>query len=273
MGTLPEKPVSEKADLEKAVSERPSDENLPEVVTSRPLHVDSSPQLATAEKADYDWQTADRDKYPVIFDSTPKFPDDGSNPKIPDDTPIATWSSADGNTITTQTTLVPWDSLKAGSSPGTPPPKEDENPHRICGLRRRAFFITLTLATLIILAASIAGGIAGSRAHSSPQPSPPLFLNNGTAPRGLAFQAFSEPHYGGNATKVMQEEGFFDIGERRSYVWLPDDTRCCLTFCKDKETSVGWWCATRYRANASDVFSRVYIWCGGNDGVKNETCS
>ncbi|KAK0617616.1 hypothetical protein B0T14DRAFT_388682, partial [Immersiella caudata] len=101
-------------------------------------------------------------------------------------------------------------------------------------------------------------------------PPPPLFLNNGTAPGGLAFQAFSEPQYSGTATPIMQEEGFFDIGERRSYVWLPDDTRCCLTFCKDRTTSTGWWCATRYRPNASDVFSRVYIWCGGNDGIKNE---
>jgi hypothetical protein len=249
-------------------AEKASDENLPEVITSPPLQVDSSPQLATVEKADYDWHTGGRDKYPAVFDSTPKFPDDATA-KTPDDTPIATWSSADGNTITTQATLVPWDSLKAGSDTGTPPPVSPNEP-RICGLRRRTFFVTLTIAALIILAASIAGGIAGNR--SSPPP-PPIFLNNGTALPGLAFQAFSEPQYGGNATKVMQEEGFFDIGERRSYVWLPDDTRCCLTFCKDNTTSVGWWCATRYRPNASEAFSRVYIWCGGNDGVKNETCS
>jgi len=256
----------------------PQDENLPEVVTSRPLQVDSSPQLASAEKADYDWKTSDREKYPVIFDSTAKFLDDGTAKTPLDDTPIPS-PTTDGNTVTTQTTLVssPWERRPGAGSTSTDHTPPKPSPRRICGLRRRPFFITLTLTTILILAASIAGGIAGSRAansHKSPPPPPPLFLNNGTAPPpGLAFQAFSEPQYNGTATAIIQEEGFFDIGERRSYVWLPDDTRCCLTFCKDRETSTGWWCATRYRANASDVFSRVYIWCGGNDGVKNETCS
>ncbi|KAK0640630.1 hypothetical protein B0T16DRAFT_379020, partial [Cercophora newfieldiana] len=114
-----------------------------------------------------------------------------------------------------------------------------------------------------------------SRSTSQPlaSPTPQNFLNNGTAPPGLAFQAFSQPAYLGTATAVIQEEGFFDIGQRRSYVWLPDDTGCCVTFCKDKTTATGWWCKARYRTNATGVFSRVYIWCGGIDGVKNGTCS
>ncbi|KAI9889437.1 MAG: hypothetical protein M1814_005300 [Vezdaea aestivalis] len=43
-----------------------------------------------------------------------------------------------------------------------------ENPprHRICGIRRRAFWSTVVLAMLIVLGAAIGGGVAGSRPQS-----------------------------------------------------------------------------------------------------------
>jgi len=254
----------------------PPDENLPEVVPPRPVEVgrDSSPQVVAIKKAEYDWQTSERDKYPVVFDTAPKLPDDATPKPIYGTTYPQTWSpGTEVNTATTQSTAVPWESLPAGSNnPPSQPPKAQR---RICGLRRRVFFIIITVATLVVLGAAIGGGIGGTRSASQPTtlPVPQRFLNNGTAPQGLAFQAFSEPSYMGNATVIIQEEGFHDIGARRSYVWLPDDTKCCLTFCANMTTSTGWWCDARYRANASGVFSRVYIWCGGNDGVKNETCS
>ncbi|KAK0707329.1 hypothetical protein B0H67DRAFT_470030, partial [Lasiosphaeris hirsuta] len=101
----------------------------------------------------------------------------------------------------------------------------------------------------------------------------PLFLNNQSSPAGLAFQAFSAPSYQGSYTPIIYEEGFHDFGfGAKSYVWLPNGTDCCITFCADKVTAVGWWCNPRYRTNASEPFPRVYVWCGRQDTAANETC-
>jgi len=52
------------------------------------------------------------------------------------------------------------------------------------------------------------------------------------------FQGFSSPSYLGSATPIIQNKGFHDLNiSAQSYVWLPDSTECCLTFCTNKTTA------------------------------------
>jgi len=291
----------------------PADENLPEVVQPRPFEAepDASPQVASADNV---WTPSERDKYPVLYDPSPKLQvvDDEPAPKVED------------NGIIPQVQ----ETLPAGAPP---PPENAPAPERkICGLRRRIFFILAAIISIILLGAIIGGAVGGSLSNNSSSqtqnapkpgsdsagaqdPPPPTTsgsssssssssssaatgttattssstsqpaptgtslptLNNSTAPnQGLAFQGFSSPSYLGSATRIIKEEGFHDLNiSARSYVWLPDGTECCLTFCANRTTATGWWCDPRYRPNPEGSFARVYIWCGGNDGVKNQTCS
>lgn len=102
---------------------------------------------------------------------------------------------------------------------------------------------------------------------SSSLPTPTVeFLNNQTGLMGLAFQGFGEANYLGKPTDIIRTEGFYDFDhDLKSYVWLPNNTDCCVTFCADKETSVGWRCQMRYRAKTEDGtgFPRINIWCTG----------
>jgi len=286
---------------------KPLDENLPEVVPAVPNqphstlepvvhHVfDSTPQaLSEQELAEKGLESHERDKYPAIYDNAPMLPHEVS--------PTGqAWVAGDPPSALTQTTRSsPWEQLPAGGDAETSDPRDQppaEDPKRICGMSRRNFVIAAIAAILVIIAAAVGGGVGASRSSGSspspvttPMPTPipiPLptptptstpdaqkFLNNGTAPRGLAFQGFTGLNYTGNATNVIQDEGFHDLNiEARSYVWLQDDTNCCLTFCKGLKNDTGWWCNTRFRTNATAEFDRIYIWCGGNDGIKNTTCS
>ncbi|KAK0647031.1 hypothetical protein B0T16DRAFT_414605 [Cercophora newfieldiana] len=284
----------------------PPDENLPEVVQPRPIEAEqnASPQVAATNDA---WYGSDRDKYPALYDTSPKLVDDGT-------------LKLQENTVSPQT---PREFPSAGSNalPNHPSePLKSESERTICGLRRRTFFIILAIISVLLLGAIIGGAVGGSLSNksssqttsppasagsdsqgspstissasssssspstttsstsSSSQPSPTgtqlPTLNNSTAPKGLAFQAFSSPSYLGSATPIVQNEGFHDLNiSARSYVWLPDGTECCLTFCANRTTATGWWCNPRYRPDPPEAFARVYIWCGGNDGVKNRTCS
>lgn len=290
---------------------KPLDENLPEVVpavlnqphsTLEPvLHpvLDSTPQaLSEQELAEKGLQSIERDKYPAVYDNAPMLPHDGSPTQ-------QAWVAGDPPSALTQTTRSsPWEQLPAGGDAETSDPRDQppaEDPKRICGMSRRSFIIVAIIAIVVIIAAAVGAGVGATRGSgSSPPPAPvttptstptltpiplptptttpapgaPRFLNNGTAPRGLAFQGFTGLNYTGNATNIIQDEGFHDLNiEARSYVWLQDDTGCCLTFCKGRGNDTGWWCNTRFRANATGEFDRIYIWCGGNDGIKNTTCS
>jgi len=293
---------------------RPPDENLPEVVPSRPPVEDASPQVLSDEQA---WQreALGGDKYPVVYDDAPKLFDDGTI-KGQDEHELPQAWSPDASAGT-----APWESLPPVAAAGAPGGSEAAEERRIWGVKRRVFVILAVLAGVILLAAIIGGAVGGSMANksdksvsgdaslqelpsvssssltrppttspssssSSPSTSPTstssppspssttTTLNNSTAPKGLAFQAFASPSYLGTATPIIQAEGFHDLNmSARSYVWLPDGTQCCLTFCADRTTATGWWCDPRYQTSSSAVFGRVYIWCGGNDGTKNETCS
>ncbi|KAK0624222.1 hypothetical protein B0T14DRAFT_517689 [Immersiella caudata] len=293
----------------------PPDEHLPEVVPARPFEADheSSPQVVSHLQN----EASERDKYPVVYDTSPKlFDDTAVTPVNKQDHAIPqTWTPSDATAPTPITT--PWEPLPAGAPGAADPTKPPGDERRICGLQRRTFFIAAIITSILLLAAIIGGAVGGSLSNksstqsapqdASQQTSPPgttpstssppspttspssatssssssstptptvLTLNNSTAPRGLAFQAFQSPEYLGAATPIIQAEGFHDLNiTANSYVWLPDGTECCLTFCANRTTATGWWCNRRFQTESSGPFGRVYVWCGGNDGVKNVTCS
>jgi hypothetical protein len=117
---------------------------------------------------------------------------------------------------------------------------------------------------------------SGSTTTSSSEPSPtPTFLNNQTGPVGFGFQGFSGKNFSGNVTPIYRDEGFVDFGfDVWSYVWLPNTTSCCITFCEDQHNATGWRCQIRKQKEASDPFPRIYIWCDpGLVGKANNTCS
>jgi hypothetical protein len=73
---------------------------------------------------------------------------------------------------------------------------------------------------------------------------------------------------------VINQTGFYDLGfEANSYVWIPGNTGCCITFCANTTTAFGYWCQTRYQPKASGSFPRLYVWCGDDKKNANETCS
>lgn len=93
----------------------------------------------------------------------------------------------------------------------------------------------------------------------------PICLNNSTYPGGFAFQAFSDRDYGGGASPVIRDDLFTDLDfTASSYVWIPNSTDCCVTFCANKTSSgwIGWWCQERRQPNASHLFERIYVGCG-----------
>lgn len=250
-----------------------ADEGLPEVVT------DTSPQaLSTVEAQSRHHQVDERDKYTVFYDDAPKFFNTSPGHLEP---PQATDRSPDGS--------VPWEPLAAGD--GSLGSREINSQKavaepRICGFRRKPFFLVLAVALIVVAAAvggGVGGGIAAARARgetTSDMPgspdSSPSFLNNETGPIGFAFQGFSGVNYTGKATKLFREEGFFDLGiDCLSYVWLPNTTDCCVTFCADQHNAAGYICQARKREQASGPFPRIYIWCDQNVAVTkaNNTCS
>jgi len=117
-----------------------------------------------------------------------------------------------------------------------------------------------------------------SQAPSTPTAAAPAptqtFLNNQTiSNHGFAFQGFSDTNYQGKATKIIQDNGFLNLPfDCSSYVWLPGDTDCCITFCNSPTEAGGWWCDQRYRAQASGSFPRIWIGCG-KDAHKEHACS
>lgn len=103
------------------------------------------------------------------------------------------------------------------------------------------------------------------------------FLNNQTVPsRGIAFQAFSGFNYTGEATEIYTGEGFADLGlDAKSYVWIPNTTKCCVSFCQNTTKTTQFWCDERYRPEVSKTFPRVGLLCGPNidTGSKTQPCS
>lgn len=98
---------------------------------------------------------------------------------------------------------------------------------------------------------------------SSPPTTATDFLNNRT--QDFEFQAFEVPNYEGRATDIFQAQGHFALEfNASSYVWQPNGTRCCVTFCQ-RAAWVGWWCQPRYQPRSSGAFDTVYIGCSGEE--------
>lgn len=95
---------------------------------------------------------------------------------------------------------------------------------------------------------------------------------------GFGFQGWEKANFTGEHTQIYTEEGFFDLPvDVISYMWVRNETDCCITFCEDKKTSNGYRCEPRKRIEAEGAFSRIHIWCGGWDletvEKNNEKCS
>lgn len=127
-------------------------------------------------------------------------------------------------------------------------------------------------------AAAAETGTATATETASEVPSAtPQFLNNGTVLlETFAFQGFSEQEYLGNVTEMYTEErGFnFDFGIA-SYVWAPQGTGCCVSYCMNATSQgmVGWGCSARKQPKSSDEFRRIFIWCGEKHSQENAICS
>jgi hypothetical protein len=72
----------------------------------------------------------------------------------------------------------------------------------------------------------------------------------------------------------MSDEGGHDIGfNATSYIWLPHDkpSKCCINFCGDEHTYLGWYCDARRQNATLDAigFRRVFIWCGRGTNNNN----
>lgn len=67
----------------------------------------------------------------------------------------------------------------------------------------------------------------------------------------------------GSATDIYNTEGFFNLSmNASSYVWIPNDTDCCVVFCQSKANTTQWWCRERFQPEASREFSRLGVLCG-----------
>lgn len=274
----------------------PADENLPEVVP------DSSPQALTSRDAylahghlgekdpKYVAETApnpeERDlKYAAVEgDAPPGSPGlvKGEDGVWRPAAPVSALSPTDTYAVTPDGTQGGPGAAGAAAEEG----RAGEGPAKgakVCGLKRRTFWIVLGVAIVVVLAA-IGGGVGGglsSRNSSSSgadkgkaenedkdkdEPDDENFLNNGTVPeRGFAFQAFSHADYGGEAGDILTSEGFHDLGFKLlSYVWEPNDTGCCVSFCRNSSVSDNFWCQPRMRdrIEAEEGFPRMGIICG-----------
>ncbi|KXX82749.1 Plasma membrane fusion protein prm-1 [Madurella mycetomatis] len=192
------------------------------------------------------------------------------------------WAGAgDGVSALSPNSSVPWQAIHPSDDQQTYVASEPEQERRICGIRRRLFIIVAVVLAIVVIAAAVGGGVGGamgarsasesvnlpaesgssgasnsestvpsttpaitSASSTSSAPAPTItFLNNQTDGVGQAFQGFSEIDYDGNATEIIREEGFHDLPFKvSSYVWEPNGTAYCITYCYNKTKSAGWGC-------------------------------
>jgi hypothetical protein len=125
---------------------------------------------------------------------------------------------------------------------------------------------------------TLSNGVSASTStSSSPSPSSTLvFLNNQTTPSSsFAFQGFAAANYLGNATSIIHTEGGTNFPfQLNSYVWLPNTTDCCVSFCLNATNAgeTGYRCEERYRPSASGPFGRIFVWCGQTHADANAVC-
>lgn len=142
----------------------PPDEHLPEVVP------DTSPQVVS--NTDYQQHGYnEQDKYIVQYDDTPKIPSETPYVQTPHgEHPVSTMSPD---------SHLPWEPMSAveetpagvggGGGEGGYDGINNEKPEdesRICGFKRKTFFLAL-IAALVIIAVAIGGGVGGGLAARS----------------------------------------------------------------------------------------------------------
>lgn len=126
----------------------PPDENLPEVVP------DQSPQVLSAVEARYfaPELNARDPKYHVTYDDAPKYT-----------APLEAYPSVGEypQAYTSPVSSVPWEPVSGdGGSSGLRTDESKNKRERICGLKKRSFWILLIVA-LIVVAAGVGGGVGG----------------------------------------------------------------------------------------------------------------
>lgn len=88
------------------------------------------------------------------------------------------------------------------------------------------------------------------------------------------FQGWAQLNFSGSHTRIYRELGFFDLEvDVISYHWLPNNTGCCIAFCANKTTQVGFRCDKYIRPQASTRFARVHFFCDPPNGVVEHQCS
>jgi len=197
------------------------------------------------------------------------------------------------------------------ASKRSPPPPDPARHEKILGLKRRTFFILLAIL-LIIVAAAVGGGVGGAIATSatsnsssdgddeesawerasktahreapsstassaSSEPTNIEFLNNQTDPspsKSFAFQGFTQPNFEGEATSIIRERDGSNLNLTAvSYVWRPNESHCCISFCNSrKDKRPDWVCDERYRKKSSESFKRIFVWCGQERLMENSRC-
>lgn len=288
----------------------PPDERLPEVVPA------TNPEFISPTEA---WmhgdQLEERDpKYFVAYDDAPMQvkPDDA--PKILTDDGMGTGNTPVMSALS-PTDTIPWehgspmDNLHAGDAAFSPVEEKEPDEKRICGLRKKIFFLGLGVL-IIIVAASVGGGVGGGLAAASARernaagpnptptnagagsdpgtgtgsstssaPSPTITdLQNTTAKIQYKFQAWEDKLYQGRSTGIMITSGYYDLNiSAISYMWVPEKLQpmpdCCITFCTNRTEHGGYWCdEKRQPETTKGPFSRIWMGCG-DDVRQPHKCS
>ncbi|CZR67097.1 uncharacterized protein PAC_16996 [Phialocephala subalpina] len=269
------------------------DENLPEV------RIDTSPQALSNLEAEYKRRHLEErePKYPVIYDNAPEtvVPAERSLPpesvtagereqeQVPSaEEPPAKKGKICGLTrrmffIVLVALLVIIAAAVGGGVGGTVSSSRSKNaaPVPVTTTSSEPSSKTITPAVASQSSTSTTGTTSTSSTTTSASPTA-TFLNNQTAPaNSFAFQGFSGHDYLGNATSIVRDEGGTDFAFNiNSYVWLPNTTSCCLSFCLNatNEGEAGWWCDARYQKNSSGPFPRIFVWCGQEQTDANAKC-
>jgi hypothetical protein len=160
---------------------RQADENLPEVVPNPPSHhyqpsplpevvPDSSPEAGHPP-----FYADQQEKYPAFYDDAPKFPYEQPVPGTPDAAQYQQqqyeqqqyqqqWGGA-ANPISSisPNSSVPWQRIPSrADDQQTVVGSEAEPERRICGIRRRLFFIIAGILGVIVIAAAVGGGVGSA---------------------------------------------------------------------------------------------------------------
>lgn len=79
----------------------------------------------------------------------------------------------------------------------------------------------------------------------------------------------------GNYTDVIVKRGPTNLNfTANSYIWKPNITNCCLSFCNTPhDVDPDWQCDERYRKKSSSSFKRIFVWCGLERLNENSKCS